>query len=131
MTTILLVDDDPLQASLLLSLLQRRFGDVRRAADAAEALCLIEQPEFAGTLSLAISGHHTPGIGGPAFVNELRARMPRLPILVLGSNGESPTDYAQDRIFFLARPFANETMLHRTGQILQGQILRGNTDAVA
>ena len=70
MTSILLVDDDPLQASLILSVLEQRFGDVRRVTDAAEALCLIEQREFADNLRLVISGHHRPGVGGPTLVNE-------------------------------------------------------------
>jgi DNA-binding NtrC family response regulator len=118
MTTILLVDDDPLQASLMLSLLGRRFGDVRRAADAAEALCLIEQPDFAGKLGLVISGHHTRGIGGPAFVSELHTRLPRLPVLVLGAAGEAPADYAENHIVFLAKPFAADRILTLTSQIL-------------
>ncbi len=86
MTTILIVDDDPLQASLLMSLLGRQFGNVCRVNDAAEALCLIEQPEFAGKLSLVITGHHITGIGGPAFVAELHARKPDLPVLVLSAS---------------------------------------------
>ena len=68
----------------MMSLLGRQFGDVRRVTDAAEALCLVEQPEFASKLGLVISGHHMPGIGGPAFVAELHARMPNLPVLVSG-----------------------------------------------
>ena len=118
MTTILLVDNDPLQASLMLSLLGRRFGDVCRASDAAEALCLIEQPEFASKLGLVISGHQTPGIGGPAFVSELRTRMPDLPVLVLGTARESSADYRDAHVVFLAKPFAAEKMLTLTGQML-------------
>lgn len=118
MTTILLVDDDPLQASLMLSVLGQRFGDVRRAIDAAEALCLIEQAEFTGTLGLVISGHHTPGIGGPGFVTELRSRMPDLPVLVLGTAGETAEDYAEARAVFLAKPFSAEKMLNLTSQML-------------
>ncbi len=118
MTTILLVDDDPLQASLMMSLLGRRFGDVRRATDAAEALCLIEQPEFAGKLGLVISGHQTTGIGGPAFVSELRSRMPYLPVLVLGSARETPADYAREKVAFMTKPFASELMVTLTRQLL-------------
>ena len=121
MTTILLVDDDPLQASLMLSLLGQRFGEVRRVIDAAEALCLIEQPEFTGKLGLVISGHHKPGIGGPAFVDELRTRMPDLPVLVLGTGGETPADYAATRAVFLAKPFTSERMLTLIGQMLAGR----------
>ena len=52
MATILLVDDDPLQAFVRKSTLEKRFHDVERVADAAEALCLVEQPQFAGGLGL-------------------------------------------------------------------------------
>jgi len=118
MATILLVDDDPFQASLMLSLLGQRFGDVRRVTDAAEALCLIEQPELACKLGLVISGHHKPGIGGPAFVNELRSRMPDLPVLVLGTARETPADYATEHVVFMAKPFASDRMLTLTSQML-------------
>jgi len=118
MTTILIVDDDPLQASLLMSLLGRQFGDVRRVNDAAEALCLIEQPEFATDLSLVITGHHMTGIGGPAFVAELRTRKPDLPVLVLSGNGAAPSDYKDEQVIFLPRPFRGDKMLAVTSQIL-------------
>lgn len=118
MTTILLVEDDPLQAFLTMSLLGRQFGDVCRATDAAEALCLVEQPEFAKKLGLVISGHNTPGITGPTFVAELHARMPRMPVLVLGTADARPTDYTDEPVAFLSRPFVAEKMLSLTRQML-------------
>jgi DNA-binding NtrC family response regulator len=118
MATILIVDDDPLQASLLMSLLGRQFGNVCRVNDAAEALCLIEQPEFAGKLSLVITGHHLSGIGGPAFVAELHARKPDLPVLVLSGTGAQPADYMGEQVVFLPRPSGGDTMLAVTGQML-------------
>jgi CheY-like chemotaxis protein len=118
MPTILLVDNDPLQAFLRKSLLERRFHDVQRVGDAAEALCLVEQPQFARNLGLVISGLHMPGIGGPAFVAELHSRLPKVPILVLGSASEAAADYAPTWISFLARPFVLDEMLNRAGQLL-------------
>ncbi len=118
MATILIVDDDPLQASLMMSLLGRQFGNVCRVTDAAEALCLIEQPEFAGKLGLVISGNQSPGIGGPVFVAELRTRKPDLPVLVLGAKGAVPSDYQDERVVFLPRPVSGEKMLAVTGQLL-------------
>jgi DNA-binding NtrC family response regulator len=116
--TILLVDNDPLQASLRKSILERRFQDVQRVGDAAEALCLVEQPQFAGNLGLVISGQHMQGIGGPAFVAELHVRLPKLPVLVLGSPSEAADDYAGDCVRFLPRPFATEEMVALAGQLL-------------
>ncbi|MGA2650489.1 MAG: response regulator [Terracidiphilus sp.] len=118
MPTILLVDNDPLQAFLRKSLLERRFHDVQRVGDAAEALCLVEQPQFAGNLGLVISGLQMPGIGGPAFVAELHSRLPKVPILVLGSASEAEADYSPGWIRFLARPFGLDEMLHLAGQLL-------------
>jgi DNA-binding NtrC family response regulator len=118
MATILIVDDDPLQASLLVSLLGRQFENVCRVKDAAEALCLIEQPEFATKLSLVITGHHITGIGGPAFVAELHSRKPDLPVLVLSGSGAGPSDYKDEQVVFLPRPVGGDKMLAVTSQIL-------------
>jgi DNA-binding NtrC family response regulator len=118
MSTILLVEHDPLQAFLRKSILERRFSDVRRVGDAAEAFCLVEQPQFAGNLGLVVSGSHMPGISGPAFVAELHTRMPLLPVLVLGSASEAAADYAGECVRFLPRPFASDEMLALADQML-------------
>ena len=102
----------------MISVLGRHFGNVRRVTDAAEALCLIEQPEFADKLGLVITGHHMQGIGGPAFVAELRSRRPDLPVLVLGAVGAEPSDYKDDRVVFLPRPVGGDKMLAVTGRLL-------------
>jgi DNA-binding NtrC family response regulator len=111
MATILLVDDDPLQASIRKTILERRFSDIRRVGDAAAALCLIEQPQFARNLGLVISGHHHSGIGVPAFVAELHTRMPELPVLVLDDNADDDDDFPGDAVYFLHRPVRAEEIL--------------------
>ena len=118
MTTILLVENDPLQAFVRKSVLERKFPDVRRVADAAEALCLVEQPPFAGNLALVVSGHRVPGISGPAFVAELHTRMPSVPVLVLGNDEETAGEYAGDHVRYLRRPFTTDDLLAAVGQIL-------------
>jgi DNA-binding NtrC family response regulator len=118
MPTILLVDNDPLQASSRKSILERKFSDVQRVGDAAEALCLVEQPQFAGCLGLVISGLNMPGISGPAFVAELHERMPGLPVLVLGGGGEAAGDYAGGWVRFLSRPFGGDELLAAAGELL-------------
>jgi DNA-binding NtrC family response regulator len=117
MTTILLVEDDPLEAHLTMSLLGRQSGEVCRVNDAAEALCAVEQPEFAAKLSLVISGSQTKGIGGPTFVSELRERMPGVPVLVVGVAGESQSDYAE-RVSFLPFPSSPQQVAFLAGQML-------------
>ena len=119
MAKILLVDYDPLQACLRKSILERRFDEVERVADAAEALCLVEQPHFADRLGLVISGHHMQGIGGPAFVAELLLRLPGLPVLVLGDTDEAAGDYAGEGVRFLSRPNNGEQLLSLASQMVR------------
>jgi CheY-like chemotaxis protein len=118
MAKILLVDDDPFQAFVRKSTLETRFQDVERVSDAAEALCLVEQPQFALGLALVITGLQRPGIGGPAFVAELHSRLPKVPVLVLGSASEVAGDYAAEGVRFLSRPFASEEILTVASQML-------------
>jgi CheY-like chemotaxis protein len=118
MRTILLVDDEPLQALVRKSILEKRFASVRRVADAAEALCLIEQRIFSENLGLVISGHHAPGIGGPAFVAELHARLPEVPVLVLGDQAESASDYKDPGVRFLPRRAGNQELVAVAGELL-------------
>lgn len=118
MPTILLVDNDPLQAFVRKSNLEKRFGEVERVSDPAEALCLIEQPQFARNLRLVISGPHTPGIGGPDFVAELHSRLPSVPVLVLGDADHTAEDYGSEGVRLLSRPFASDQVLAAAGQML-------------
>jgi DNA-binding NtrC family response regulator len=120
MRTILLVDDDPLQAFVRVSALEKRFRDVVRVADAAEALCLIEEPNFSGRLGLVISGHHRPGLGGPAFVAELHTRRPNVPVLVLGNGNEIAADYSELGVRFVPRPARNDELVEIAGQMMNG-----------
>ncbi len=112
------MDDDPLQAFVRKSILEKRFSDVRRVADAAEALCLVEQPQFAGRLGLVVSRHSLAGIGGPAFVSELHTRMPFLPVLVLVDSSEDRDDYTDEDVRFLSKPIIAEEMLNLAGEMM-------------
>jgi DNA-binding NtrC family response regulator len=123
MAIILLVEGDPLQAFLCISLLKEQFGrqlgDVQRVDSAAEALCLVEQPQFAENLGLVISGHHLPGIGGPAFVAELCERLPEMRVLVLGNETEAARDYYQgQQVSFLPVQAPCGEMARRARQLL-------------
>ncbi|HEY1648369.1 MAG TPA: response regulator [Terracidiphilus sp.] len=118
MRTILLVEEDPLQAFVRMSVLEKRFPGVRRVADPGEALCLIEQPVFSDNLGLVIAGHRLSGLDGPAFVAELHARKPALPVLVLGDRQESASAYAGKDVRFLAKPIAADEMVAAASQLL-------------
>jgi DNA-binding NtrC family response regulator len=111
MATILLVDDDPLHASVRKAILDRKYSSVRRVGDAAEALGLIEQPQFARDLVLVVSSDLRSGIGMASFLSELRLRMPDLPILVIGDKRASSGEYSGSPVVFLKRPVSADDLL--------------------
>jgi CheY-like chemotaxis protein len=117
MTTILLVEDDPLEARMIMPLLEREFDDVRRA-DAAEALGVIEHADFANEIVLVVSGQLLKGIRKPEFVAELHERMPELPVLVLGTADDSPSDYTGENVVFLPRALAAREMVSLAHKLL-------------
>jgi CheY-like chemotaxis protein len=70
---------------------------------------------------LVISGLNMPGIGGPAFVAELHERLPKVPVLVLGTAVEAATDYQGAWVRFLSRPFVDGDMLAAADELLTQQ----------
>lgn len=123
-STILLIDDDPFQASARKSMLERRFSKVARASSAADALILLQQPNFARHIKLIVVDLHMPGVRGPEFVAELRARMAGMALLIVGQDGEVSTDYDGLGAYFLPWRASTEQMLASAVRILSGPYSR-------
>ena len=119
MTTVLLVDDDPLQAHVRKSILKRHFSDVERVTDVAEAFIMVEEPLFAERLGLVVVGINRPGLSSPAFVAELTSRLPSIPVLVLGRNREEAAYYEGSNVRFLLRNEPSEQMLAVSRQMIE------------
>lgn len=118
MTTVLLVDDDPLQAHVRRSILGRQFHDVKRASDVAEAFILVEDPRFAEKLGLVVVGLNRPGIGSSAFVAELTSRLPSVPVLVLGQDREEAALYNGANVRNLPRAVSSQELLAVSRQMM-------------
>jgi len=118
MTSILLVEDDPFKASVHMSALQKRFPDVCRVHDAAEALCLVEHRSFSSNLGLAITGSHLPDLAAPDFVAEIQARIPGLPVIVLGDPQVDAESYRRENVRYLAGPTPAEELVVAAQQML-------------
>lgn len=100
--------------------LEGRFHQVRRVADPAEALCLVEDPRIASHLDLVISAHHPPGMTAPDFVSELHRRLPCVPVLVLGAHQDLVEDYPASGglVVFLRKPVTAKKLVETVRQIL-------------
>jgi len=110
-TTILLVEDDPFQAFAHRAVLERSFASIERAGDASEALIRVVEPGFVDTLALIVVGLRLPGLAGPAFVAELTARLPRMPVLVVGRGSETASNYSGENVKFLPGDASAEDLL--------------------
>ena len=119
MTTVLLVDDDPLQARVRRSILGRHFRDVKRAADAAEAFILVEENDFARHLGLVVVALDRPGLGSLGFVDELTSRLPSIPVLVLGRTREDAAFCHNPNVRFLPRAVPAEQFLAISRQMIE------------
>lgn len=124
MTTVLLVDDDPLQAHVRKSILGRHFTGIHRASDAAEAFILVEDPGFAQGLRLVVVGLNRPGLGSPAFVAELTSRLPSIPVLVLGRGREEAAFFEGPRVRFLPRTAPAEQIVAVSRQMMDQSTAR-------
>ena len=114
---ILLVDDDPLQAFVRKSALEKIFPNVRRVSG-AEALCLIEQSQFVAQLSLVISGTHMPGLSEEEFITELCSRLPKMPVLMLTDKPDITNPYSTGLIHRAPLPISTHELLRLSQQII-------------
>lgn len=99
-------------------MLEKRFLEVDRAADAAGAFICLDEPGFVERLGLVIVALTQPGLAGPQFVAELSARIPRVPILAIGRRGEIAPDYYGEKVSFLPRHASSEDVLAGACDIL-------------
>ncbi len=121
--TVLIVEDDPFQAHPHRETLEKYIA-VERAADASEAFIRIEDPGFRDTLALVVAGLRMPGVAGPAFVSELMARLPMVPILVIGRIGETARDYPSQNVSFLPAQASEGDLLMAVRKILARRLPR-------
>lgn len=77
---VLLVEDEDSLAELLQHLLKRVKLRILRAADGSQALRLLAEQR--ASISLALVDCHLPDMAGADLCQELRARLPGLPLLV-------------------------------------------------
>ena len=109
--TILLIDDNAIQAATRQTILKRAGYFVIPVLNPQRALEQFQQNEFPAPIDLVITDHLMPGLTGAEFVTELRKSHPDLPILVISGMEEAQDEYTELNVTFRQKPLMPDQLL--------------------
>jgi DNA-binding response OmpR family regulator len=109
--TILLIDDNAVQAATRQTILKRAGYFVIAALNPARALEQFQSGEFPAEIGLVITDHLMPGMSGVGFVKGLRKTHPTLPVMVISGLEEAEEQYAGLHVTFRLKPVLPELLL--------------------
>ena len=110
---LMLIDDEPAQRRLVAAIASRRGWRTIFAGDAETAVAMLGTPDGMA-LDAIVLDHWSPDANAAALIQELRARRPQLPILMLTANSsvaaavDAMRSGASD---FLVKPIGPERLL--------------------
>lgn len=115
---VLIVEDNDVVAGLITCILNRRGQSVLRARDGAECEQMVAQ--HGSAIVLVLLDCRLPDTDGISLCGRLRARVPRLPVLLSsGHNYAGPRAVADGPTAFLAKPFLPEQLKRQIDTLLQ------------
>ncbi len=109
--TVLLIDDNAIQAATRQTILKRAGYFVIPVLNPQRALEQFQQNEFPAPIDLVITDHLMPGLTGAEFVTELRKSHPDLPILVISGMEEAQDEYTELNVTFRQKPLMPDQLL--------------------
>jgi CheY-like chemotaxis protein len=118
-STILLVDDNAVQAATRQTILKRAGYSVQAALNPIRALELFERHEFVMEVGVVITDHIMPGMNGAEFVRELRKIRPSMPVIVISGLEEAEGEYEGLDVRFLLKPLPPDQLLSNLRDLLR------------
>ena len=109
--TILLIDDNAVQAATRQAILKRAGYSAIAALNPRRALEQFQNDEFETEIALVITDHIMPGMNGSEFVRRLRQTHPALPVLVISGLDEAEMEYEGLGVLFRLKPLPPENLL--------------------
>ena len=118
---LLVVDDEPLVREIIVEQLKAEGYAAIAAADAAEALALLDAGE---EVDLVISDFSMPGMDGVALVGEVQRRRPKLPAILLTGFATNAAEIAvsgavSGTFSLLRKPIAGQQLAERVALMLE------------
>jgi CheY-like chemotaxis protein len=121
--TILLIDDNAVQAATRQTILRRAGYFVIAALNPARALEQFQSGDFPTEIGLVITDHLMPEMSGSSFVQALRRTHPTLPVLVISGLEEAEDEYVGMHVLFRLKPVLPENLLASVHGLLLPNII--------
>ena len=109
--TILLIDDNAVQAATRQTILKRAGFFVIAVLSPERALEQYRSHEFPAPIDLIITDHIMPGMTGAEFVREIRSFDKEVPVLVISGLAEAEDEYGGLDIHFRLKPLLPDNLL--------------------
>jgi CheY-like chemotaxis protein len=117
--TILLIDDNAIQAATRQTILKRAGYFVIAVLSPERALEQFRNNEFPAPIDLILTDHIMPGMNGSEFVTKLREFQPDVPVLVISGLEEAEHAYAGLGIHFRLKPLLPDNLLATVHRLLE------------
>ena len=117
--TILLIDDNAVQAATRQTILKRAGYFVIAALNPSRALEQVQSGDCLAEIRLVITDHLMPGMNGADFVRALRKTHPALPVMVISGLEEAESEYEGMNVTFRLKPLLPENLLSSVHSLLQ------------
>jgi CheY-like chemotaxis protein len=117
--TLLLIDDNAIQAATRQTILKRAGYYVIAALNPVRALEQFESREFPAEIDLVITDHFMPGMNGADFVRALRKNHPKIPVLVISGQEEAESEYEGLDVTFRLKPLLPDNLLASVHTLVQ------------
>jgi DNA-binding response OmpR family regulator len=118
-STLLLIDDNAVQAATRQTILRRAGHFVIAALNPSRALEQIQTGEFPAEIQLVITDHMMPEMSGADFVRALRKTHPRLPVLVISGLQDAEEEYSGLDVTFRMKPVLPENLLETVKSLIR------------
>jgi DNA-binding NtrC family response regulator len=116
--TILLVDDNAIQATIRRTILERNGYATITVLQPARALDHLRNDDHGSSIDLVITDHIMPGMNGSTFSREVRALHPTIPILVVSGMEDAFMEYEGLSVEFRVKPLQPELLLKAVQQLI-------------
>ena len=117
--TILLVDDNAVQAATRQTILKRAGYFVIAVLNPERALEQFRNSEFPAPINLILTDHIMPGMNGTEFVRKVRDFAPTVPVMVISGLADAEDEYAGLDIHFRLKPLLPDNLLASVHRLVE------------